>query len=290
MNRGAARQQTFLHNYDRDDFVGLWQEAVDRFGIVVLAYALMGNHYHVLVVSPDGQLSETLRHIGFVYTQRFNRRHERDGALFRGRFHSILVDSDEYLERVARYIERNPLEAGVVGPERLASYRWSSLHHYLRPTSSDWVTTGPLLNRVGSRSDYLRYVLSDIDDVELENFYSQVMRPRLVLGKPEFVASLPKEARQLGPIVGVPEVSLSDIDSALAEVSEPFNSTSRIVAAQLGQQFGRASCAELADRYEFSSNGAVSQASLRARRSMEAQELRARVLNYLGLRDASLPR
>ena len=92
------------------------------------AYCLMGN-YHMLIQTPNANLSRCMRHINGVYTQYFNRKHTLDGNLFRGRYKSILVDSDSYLLELIRYIHRNPLEAGLI--DRLDSYNWSSHKGYL---------------------------------------------------------------------------------------------------------------------------------------------------------------
>ena len=284
MNRGAARQATFLTNQDRDDFSGLWAESVVRFGIVVLAYAWMGNHYHALVVSPDAQLSETLRYIGHVYTQRFNRRNGRDGALFRGRFNSVLIDQDAYLHRVARYIERNPLDAGIVSAAELPLYRWSSLSHYLNPTATDWVTTAPLISRLGSRHAYLRYILNDASDQEIEAFYERDMHERVVLGKQGFVESLPPEVESLRPVAGIPEVSLAEIEHAIFHVdgSPILNPCGRVVAAELGQMLARASRQDLVERYGFPSRQNISVVLQRKRHDPDVVRLRREVLVYLG--------
>jgi len=287
MNRGAARQATFHNDNDRRDFTGLWSGAVERFGIVVLAYAWMGNHFHALVCSPEGQLSTSLQYIAQVYTQRFNRRHARDGALFRGRFHSILVDSDNYLDRVARYIERNPFEAGLVDATQLMRYRWSSLHHYLRPTTGDWVTTQPLLDRVGGRHAYLNYVLSSEDDPELKRFYSDERHSRVVLGKEEFVAQLPEDVQRMKPLAGIPPISLEAIEHAIQMIAGGLTPTSRLVALQLGQQVGRASGRELADRYEFNTPQSVYNALEKSRKDPDIVRLSAAVLEYLDRRVAA---
>lgn len=284
MNRGADHQTIFRSDRDRDYFSSLWAESVTRMGIVVLAYAWMGNHYHALVISPDGQLSETLRYIGFRYTQYFNRRHGRDGALFRGRFHSILIDHQNYLDRVARYIERNPLEAGLVTPGELPRYRWSSLHHYLDPREPDWITIQPLLSEVGSRHGYLRYVLSEYDDAELTSFYRQRQSERLVIGDQEFVDSLPETVRKMGPIAGIPSISMEEIDHAILQVRGPWSSesTARVVALQLGRLLARATGRELADRYGYRSTQAVASTIYRRGADEKVAALKDATLTYLG--------
>ncbi|MFP3912453.1 MAG: transposase [Desulfobacteraceae bacterium] len=93
-------------------------------GVSNLAYCLMPSHYHLLVQTPEANLSRCMRHLNSVYTQRFNRNHRTDGALFRGRYKSILVEGNTYLLELVRYIHRNPLEAKMA--DRLDRYPWSS--------------------------------------------------------------------------------------------------------------------------------------------------------------------
>ena len=96
----------------------------------VSAYCLMSNHYHLLVQTPEGNLSRCMRHLNGVYTQRFNRKYDRDGQLFRGRYKAVLVEEDSYLLELLRYIHRNPLEAGMV--QDLEGWPpWSSHRGYL---------------------------------------------------------------------------------------------------------------------------------------------------------------
>jgi REP element-mobilizing transposase RayT len=129
MNRGVDRQPVFNADADRIDFGRQLAVIHERHGIDVLAYCLMGNHYHLLVRSPGGNLAAAMHYLGIAYTRHANDRIGRDGPLFRGRYHALLVETDPYLRWVARYIHRNPLDLpSVDAPDR---YRWSSYRTYL---------------------------------------------------------------------------------------------------------------------------------------------------------------
>jgi REP element-mobilizing transposase RayT len=129
MNRGVDRRPVFFTDTDRLEFGRLLGDLHEEFSVETLAYCLMDNHYHLLVRSLDGRLSQAMHYLGTTYTTRTNRRRDRDGPLFRGRFHSIPVETDTYLTWSARYIHRNPLD--VAGVTRAADYRWSSYRTYL---------------------------------------------------------------------------------------------------------------------------------------------------------------
>ncbi|MBU1784478.1 MAG: transposase, partial [Candidatus Omnitrophica bacterium] len=102
------------------------------FSIEIHAYSLMPNHYHLLIHTPLGNLSRAMRHIGAVYTQKINKKHNIDGSLFRGRFKSILVDEDEYLLELVRYIHRNAYKSGI--EKSVGQYGWSSYNGYIKET------------------------------------------------------------------------------------------------------------------------------------------------------------
>ncbi len=95
----------------------------------VAAYCLMTTHYHILLQTPDGNISRCMRHLNSIYTQRYNRRHGFDGQLFRGRYKSILACNDSHLLQLVRYIHKNPVKAGLVND--MPDYEWSSYKGYL---------------------------------------------------------------------------------------------------------------------------------------------------------------
>jgi REP element-mobilizing transposase RayT len=129
MNRGRRREDIFVNPEDYQLFIGVLKEAVELFNLRVAAYCLMTNHYHLLVQTPEGNISRCMRHVNGIYTQRFNRRHNTDGQLFRGRYKALLVDADSYLLELLRYIHRNPLRAGLV--KSLDKYKTSSHKAYI---------------------------------------------------------------------------------------------------------------------------------------------------------------
>lgn len=125
----------FSDEEDYTLFVELLKEASSAWNIRICAYCLMPNHYHLLIQTPEGNISRSMRHINGVYTQRYNRRHGCDGQLLRGRYKSILVSADSYLLQLVRYIHRNPVKAGIAASPD--DYPWSSHRGYLS-TSRKW--------------------------------------------------------------------------------------------------------------------------------------------------------
>jgi REP element-mobilizing transposase RayT len=138
MNRGRRADDIFTGKKDYQCFVDLLQETSEMWGIRIAAYCLMPNHYHLLVQTPLANLSRSMRHVNGIYTQRYNRRHGCDGQLFRGRYKAIVVEEDNYLLQLMRYIHKNPVKAGIV--ESPDDYPWSSHKAYLSEAKKwDWI-------------------------------------------------------------------------------------------------------------------------------------------------------
>lgn len=112
--RGNGRQSIFDDDTDCARFLKVLTSVVSRYNVICHAYCLMGNHYHLLLETPEGNLSRAMRQLNGVYSQAFNRRHQRPGHVFQGRFHAQVVDKDDYLRTVCRYIVLNPVRAGLV--------------------------------------------------------------------------------------------------------------------------------------------------------------------------------
>jgi REP element-mobilizing transposase RayT len=121
--RGDRREPIFEDDEDRRALLEVLSRALERFDASYLAYCLMSNHYHFVLETHRANLSRLMRHVNGVYTQRCNRRHQRVGHLFQGRFKAILVDRDAYLLEVCRYVDLNPVRARLV--KRAEDWAWS---------------------------------------------------------------------------------------------------------------------------------------------------------------------
>lgn len=119
--RGNERAAIFWDDTDRGRFLELLAHVVHRYQWRVLAYCLMGNHYHLLVQTPEPNFARGMRQLNGVYAQRFNRRHGRVGHLLQGRYGARLVQEDGHLLAAVRYIVRNPVRAGLAGAPRRRS-------------------------------------------------------------------------------------------------------------------------------------------------------------------------
>ncbi len=155
-NRGAARQDIFRSDVDRMRFLELLAESVELFEVEIHAYCLMGNHFHILVFTRKPNLDRAMHRAMSIYVREFNRRHNRDGPLFKARYFASLITEDSYLMAVTRYIHRNPIDLGF---DELDRYIWSSYGQFtgLR-RRKDWLTTSFTLQLFGTRRAYSMYV------------------------------------------------------------------------------------------------------------------------------------
>lgn len=179
----------FARHWDYARYLEELHGSAQKFGCAVHAYVLMTNHVHLLVTPPEeGATGRMMQRLGRRYVGYFNTCHLRTGPLWEGRFKSSLVDSDDYLLRCQRYIELNPVRAGIV-PSPLA-YPWSSHRHYAVGESNPvlsahptWLALSPDQER--RRAAYIQLVGSQIDASELDQLRLHLRQGR-PWGNPRF--------------------------------------------------------------------------------------------------------
>ncbi len=176
MNRGRNRQPIFHERDYFEVFLEMLKEASERYDAIIHAYCLMTNHYHLLIETPKANLSQIMQHINGKYTQWHNRKHAKDGTLFRGRYKSVLVDEDSYLLQLTRYIHRNPLEVKRKMIEQLEDHQWSSYPAFIgKVKAPPWLfrdKTYQMLCQRQKYRGYQQYVELGIDE-DIKRFYSK---------------------------------------------------------------------------------------------------------------------
>ncbi len=194
-SRGNERGTIFQSNRDREKYLSYLESTHERYGAVIHAYCLMGNHYHLLLETPRGNLSKILQYINGAYTTYFNIKRNRSGHLFQGRFKGILVDKDEYCKELSRYIHLNPLRAGMV--KAALEYPWSSYRYFVgRGKRPKWLTTELVLGDFGGEGRrgfkrYREYVEKAVGR-EIENPLKKVIASTFLGGK-EFMEGIKQE-------------------------------------------------------------------------------------------------
>jgi REP element-mobilizing transposase RayT len=199
MNRGNSKQEIFVTDGNRAAFLRALEDSSQIYDVKVVSYVLMSNHFHLIVQTNLANLSEFMKHFLVTYTVRFNKTQNRTGHLFQGRYKSLLVEEDEYLLPLSRYIHLNPVRAKVPENEEtkyfrkyLRGYRWSSFPGYCSTRKRlKWIDYGWLLkayfggDNTRGRTRYRTFVYSGIDG-QIENPFKNVVH-QSILGTDEFV-------------------------------------------------------------------------------------------------------
>lgn len=165
-SRGDRREDIYEDDTDRDRFLEIFASVITRFNWTCYAYCLMDNHYHLLLKTPDGNLSKGMRQLNGVYTQAYNRRHGKSGHLFQGRYKAILVNEDAYLLELSRYIVLNPVKADKV--KQAGDWPWSSYRSITgKIPSPEWLSGDYLLAQFGKErrtaiKQYKAFVLAGL--------------------------------------------------------------------------------------------------------------------------------
>ena len=196
-SRGDRREDIFVDDTDRARLLAVVAQGLARFDARLFAYCLMGNHYHFVMHTLQGNLSALMRHINGVYTQAFNRRYGEVGHLFQGRFKAILVDRDAYFLEVCRYVELNPVRAHMVAAP--GDWPWSSYRaHVGQAASPAWLDSaglqGYLLGRdaacVADRAQAQQAYMALVAAGHGVDLWDAALNRQIYLGDDDFVARM----------------------------------------------------------------------------------------------------
>jgi REP element-mobilizing transposase RayT len=226
MNRARRGQDLFVDKADYQQFIDLLQETTDLFNVNVAAYCLIPTHYHLMLQTPDANLSRCMRHLNGVYTQRYNVSHSCDGTLFRGRYKSILVDADNYVLQLVRYIHRNPLKAGLV--KRLDQYVWSSHKGYLSKAKKwNWLykhfVLDMLTTQINSQIQIYKQFMAQEQDEDLVRVLDG-NNPPSMLGSEKFISWIKDRffKKKKDKEVPASKELAPDLDTIISEVSRYY--------------------------------------------------------------------
>ena len=288
INRGNAGENIFNSIRDREKFLEYLEKAVERFSIIVHTYCLMTTHYHLLIETPQPNLSTAIQWLNVSYAAYYNKKRRRSGHLFQGRFKSVLVDADEYLKHLSRYIHLNPVRANIV--TNPAEFPWSSYPAFIEKIKAPgWLETGWLLATFGrKKKEAINNYRDFVEEIEINALKDpeEDIIGGFILGDIDFVNWVKdtflstrndeKEIPQLKRLK--PKVSLKKI---LQAVSDEFgcskekirekgrkNNKSREIAIYLARDLSGATCSELGDFF-----GGVSGAAITVRYNKVAEEM-----------------
>jgi len=188
-SRGNERKKIFKSDRDREKFIDYLKSATERYSAVIHVYCLMDNHYHLLIQTPAGNLSQIMRHINGAYTTYYNIKRKRCGHLLQGRYKAILIEADAYALELSRYIHLNPVRAGM--SETPEGYKWTSYQSYININKKpEWLYADFILGLFSGRApearkQYRKFVESMVG-MEIESPFQNIFAST-ILGSSDFI-------------------------------------------------------------------------------------------------------
>jgi putative transposase len=204
-SRGNARKPIYKEDEDRRIFLEVLHRANTRYNWLCYAYCLMNNHYHLIIETPDGNLSHGMRQLNGVYTQLFNKRHNRVGHIFQGRYKAILIQKESHLLEASRYVVLNPVRAKAVKyPDewKWSSYRGTAGKEKPHPClTRDWILGQFGSKRRQSEKKYSEFIMAGIGE---EKIWKDV-KGQSILGEDEFIKRFLNHAKGYEEVKEIPK-------------------------------------------------------------------------------------
>lgn len=245
--RGDRRKLIFIDEADRQIWLDVLSLVCKRFNFVIYAYCQMGNHYHIMLETVEGNLAQGMRQLNSLYSQEFNRRHKLVGHVLQGRYKSILVQKESYLLQLSRYVVLNPVRAGLVAMP--GDWPWSSYNATMgRCLAPDWQSVDWLLSQFGdvpdpAREHYQAFLLAGVGNSSpLADTLHQVIlgdaafveQHSQCLGGVDFTAITKLQRRVTAKALVEYEIACADRDEAMFLAYE----STAYTMAEIGKHFG----------------------------------------------------
>lgn len=288
-SRGNEQKDIFKSQKDREKFLAYLESAVTRYGAVIHAHCLMSNHYHLLLETPAGNLSQIMRHVNGAYTTYFNVKRKRVGHLLQGRYKAILVEADEYAAELSRYLHLNPVRAGMTS--RPENYQWSSYRSYIGlDKTPDWLKEDFILGYFGGTSPEARNRYRKFTEDFLDSEYDSPLKDAIastILGRAEFVTEVSEQ--KLGETRGVrnvPAVKALAFSPSMSEIITRINEEQvdkkllRNISIYCCQRFSGAKLKDIGEYFGIS-DAAVSQTSRRLVLKSEKDQVLKKLIERL---------
>lgn len=289
IQRGIEGKAIFFSDSDRRKFLYYLGMAYAGFRAIIHTFVLMKNHYHLILETPRGNLSQIMHYINTSYAIYFNSIRKRHGPLYQGRFKAILVQQDEYLHHLSRYIHLNPVRAGIV--QDPLEYPWSSLRYFVtKSVPPEWLNTQLILSMFNKHEQrakhmYLQFVLDgighekDIIKEKMkggfvlgdESFFEEI-KGRFVYGKKDHEIPLLRRMQK--------EPSLENIKHLVEQRVESNKRLQRKIAIYLSRKYTQKTLKEIAEFYGKIKYSAVSRSFRRTERERgDSRELHDLILS-----------
>ncbi len=254
-SQGNAGQRIFLGSDDGKLWIRTFESVCSRFGWICHAYCLMDNHYHIVIETPEPNLSAGMRQLNGVYTQSFNRKNNLSGHLFMGRFHSVIFQKEKYLKPLIRHTLRNPVRRGFISFP--AQWKWSSCRASSGKETRSFIDADRISEIFGSVADFENFISSEPDGDVRDDIRHQIYLgdDRFIESVGSFVSGYSKEV-PLGQRAGLKSVSrfvegISDRNEAICKAYKSGAFTMKEISDHFGVHYSTVS--RIVNEYEKNS-------------------------------------
>jgi len=230
-SRGDRKEDIYDDDKDRYIFLSILEKVIKQYNWQCYAYCMMTNHYHLIIETPDGNLSSGMRQLNGVFTQTTNRRHKRTGHLLQGRYKAILVDKDAYLLELSRYVVLNPVRARMA--DAVSDWPWSSYRAtaglYTMP---DWLHANYLLSQFSrQRKSAIKRYAHFVEDGLREESPLKKISAQIFLGDESFVEEMQSRIQTGSDKIDIPMVQMRTPALPLDEIARQYSNRNEAIVA-----------------------------------------------------------